>query len=263
MEPTPEILYKYVPPDLLRKVLADARIRFSPLADLNDVFEGRPRVTVDRPSVERRLASEGYRGEEQQRRADGFVRYAEREGTDILYKMTNREYGFLCLSANPLHHAMWGQYAGSYRGFVVGFRSVHRFISPNPDRDDISDRPLPVEYLGERPTVKIAALDDPSLHDQFRRGAVLTKSTDWEFEREYRLARDVREADEPREGEVSNLFGFPEDVVAEVILGSRFSGENRGVIAALIAEGRYPQTEFFDLVVPADSYQLARGPFVL
>ena len=252
----PDILYKYLPPSRV-DVLEHGRIRFSPVAELNDPFESRPRVRPNRGYVEHRARAEGRSEEDVQRVVARFTAFVEKGGTDTLWQAINAEFGILSLSADPLHPVMWGQYADSYRGYVLGLDAHHPWLAPEPDDDDLTSRPRSVIYQLQRPVVEIGGISNEAEAEAFRAGTILTKHEAWAFEKEYRIAKDARVAIPTVEAAgVTNLFPLPNDVVLEIIVGSQMSTDDEAAIGELLAQGRYPNAGLKKLVMDDDSYEL-------
>ena len=85
--------------------------------------------------------------------------------------------GVFCLSRNPCNPLMWAHYAQDHRGFMVEFK-----IHLDADDTDIqSIIPHPVIYSEERPFLEWAERGD-RIEYYF-----LTKSKDWEHEKEERV----------------------------------------------------------------------------
>jgi len=257
--PTVPILYKYLPRKRL-DVLVSGLIRFSPVADLNDPFESRPLVTANRQSAVRRARQEGHDDRTVAEMVKSFSAYVEQHGTQVLWDSVNEEFGILSLTATATQPVMWGQYADSYRGYVIGFDASHPWLAPNPSGSDVTDRPRAVVYQLERPRVTIAASEDYDA-EQFVVGSVLTKNEAWSFEQEFRVVKDVRGAIAPVEpAAVTNLFAVPPDAVHEVIVGPRMADEDRKRIVDVISSGRYPQAQLKQLIIDEATYALRVTP---
>lgn len=96
--PTPEILYKYLPPERI-DVLGNLEVRFSRPSEFNDTFDTHYLVP----------------------RSQGKTGIATR----FRFK---RGIGIFCLTERPDDHLMWVHYARNHTGFVLGFRANASFF---------------------------------------------------------------------------------------------------------------------------------------
>jgi hypothetical protein len=240
------ILYKYLQPARL-DVLRTKRIRFTRPGDFNDPFEFRPRIesTVSGSEVrqyvednfdsllEEELAKYGSLVELIPKDTLKLILSAQKTNAPQLFKLLepeivgfvsplidrflNQSVGVLCLSEIRDSLLMWGHYTENHTGFVVGFDSEHPFFSKRKTEQDEFGFLRRVQYQRERPSV---VLSDTSSPVWFQ-----TKSEEWAYEKEWRIARVLSEASERINVAPFPicLFEFPHDAVLEIIIGLRAS----------------------------------------
>jgi hypothetical protein len=238
------ILYKYLPPGLL-KVLQDKKVRFTQPGDFNDPFEFRPqiqaaasdeevRVYVEKNFerlVEQELAKYGALVQSiprqvlkellltQKARLPEVFRMLQPE---VLQKLSptidsllNQNVGVLCLSEVRDSLLMWGHYADNHKGFVIGFDSSHPFFLKRRSEHDEFGFLRKVDYQVQRPHV---VLSDTSSPVWFQ-----TKSSQWAYEKEWRMVRVLSEAEHRIDRSPFSvcLFEFAADAVLEIVIGLR------------------------------------------
>lgn len=262
-------LFKYFPPERV-DVLRSGRICFSSPLNLNDPFELKPpiqlfesaeemaaalSVKIDREmqsnppdlppdlspelkGINREQFVELLRGKVQDRIPDLIARLmpAVEEGIERFYSSADKRIGVLCLTEFPDNLLMWAHYAGAHAGFVVEFDPSHSFF--NQQRSDVDElRYLrPIIYSSERPILTLSTARDIS--------TLLTKSTHWEYEKEWRMMVDLNDASEIKVvgDNAYHLFGFPRESIRSVILGCRMSESVKHDICQALSffEGRPP-----------------------
>ena len=214
-------LFKYLPPDRI-DVLKSLRIRFTQPIAFNDPFESRPHIVYDiskedmrdvmKIEMERINMSEDQREYFRHLHETGEFETRWPEALSPLVEIMASTTLALSLSEKPDSLLMWAHYTKSHEGFIIGFDSGHSFFK---GKGRGIFRLLKVLYSNKRPNVGLSKL---SLIDTY-----FTKSTDWEYEQEWRLFADVNDASEilgPAKLPIC-LFDIPADAISEVILGSR------------------------------------------
>lgn len=258
----PRFLYKYLSSERVGNVLKDRNVRFTPLLNTNDSFEVRatfekfagPRFLaklykeLEGPSlndiIDKKL-SEQISRHNLEGLPVAFVKgRAEKELgmslsellrqkiptliEDFLLPSLNspemrdkllQDLGnkLLCFSlAERFDSApMWAHYANNGSGFIVTFRSNHEWFREFGE--------------GQRHQLQKVTYFDGMLEEPFEniRTALISKTTDWVYEREWRLYAKEEDADEIIElpDDTIHLLRFPEDVVEGVIVGHRIADE--------------------------------------
>jgi len=137
--------------------------------------------------------------------------------------------GVFCLSENPDSFLMWSHYADSHRGFIIGFDSEHEFFQK--PRQDMNYPEIgflhPVEYSSTRPSAYGNAL---TFKQEF-----LTKSQDWNYEREHRIIRPLDEHECITPDGNCYLFAFPPESVKEVLLGANMENDERTKVQTILS----------------------------
>jgi hypothetical protein len=204
------ILFKYYGPDRA-SVLTDRLMRFTPLRDLNDPYEGR--FVLEPLEREQAVAaSDGYRVER------SLARYYLEE--------TLSQFGVLCLTRNARSELMWAHYAQSHKGFAIGLKADQTpFHGPVSSWDPyLGNAPLAqtpgfgsfrdVEY--SRTTFRVRPEGEVPV------SALFTKGPIWRYEKEVRIFRSLGDADKTvANGSTSvHLFELPAAAWDQVIIGA-------------------------------------------
>ena len=145
------------------------------------------------------------------------------------------EFRILCLTESPAHAAMWYHYADSYRGAVIEFKCM-----------DTTDSPwlgaVPVTYPKEKPAVytaeglaEILTMRNELAVQTIRASGTYTKSPDWSYEAEWRIASYKR----PNESGLFSDYKFHPLEVGAIYLGPQVHQEDRSEIISLAKT--YPQ----------------------
>ena len=278
-------LYKYLAPDRL-DVLERGTIRYSQPSALNDPFEVRPYIDgiTDRDRFDRTLrdmlpslVEEEYSKLPEQMRPlitlecfrDIISARIEAQG-DELHRQLNslspvlaqnislkfdEVLGILSLSETPDSLLMWSHYTCAHEGFVVGFDSAHPHFAERKSSNDEFRHLRPIEYRQDRPS---APLSEYSGTDVF-----LVKSTDWSYEREWRIMRALPDANLvlQQAPHPIYLFSFPPLAVAEVVVGARMTDLSRLTLTNLLSsDPRYLHVRVFQAVPDERAFVLKLVP---
>ena len=201
-------LFKYMP---YRETFFETLLLgFTELSNANDPFEGAIQIT----SI-----------------YDGLPNAAEFSKTLSRLKDKNKvnPHPNLCaLSLSKSKHSllMWAHYADNHKGIILGLDTSHRFfnqtIKPRASApfEDTSfcGKMLPVTYDRVRPKFKFGL--------NFSE-AILTKSDEWMYEKEYRMfmrKSDCNELAKDKDGNIIShvfLFKIPPDSIKRIIIGER------------------------------------------
>ena len=238
------ILYKYLHPDRV-DVLKNRQIRFTQPGDFNDPFEFRPQIanladdSFVRKQVEdnferildQELAKVGSLIDPatfeslrpllrtQKHRLPAIVKLLHPQLIGMISpridSFFNQNVGVLCLSEVRDSLLMWGHYTDNHRGLVVGFDSENSFFLKRRTAQDEFGLLRQVEYQRRRPSV---TLSDTSSAEWFQ-----TKSEEWAYEKEWRIARVLSDSNKRIDATPFPiyLFQFPADAVSQIILGIR------------------------------------------
>jgi hypothetical protein len=140
-----------------------------------------------------------------------------------LWRARLPDHRILCLTENPSHTAMWHHYADKYRGVVLEFRCVDEL-----DSAWLAARP--VTYPLEKPAIytadgwaKIMTLQHDAAIGAVLHTATYTKSPDWSYESEWRVATFKRPTDI---GDFSD-YGFNQRELGAMYFGPMISYNDR------------------------------------
>ena len=251
------MLYKYLAADRI-DVLENGCIRFSQSGVFNDLFEIKPSISSIVPEDEARrylqeqlpesLRQEYYKFPAEVQALLPFEQFlilgqmqmeiAMPNALDLLDKFkpiaqdgisdfANR-IGILSLTEHPDNLLMWAHYASSHEGFVIGFDNQHPYFDCRKGPNDEFHHLRKVKYVDLRPNLPMIELTGDEI--------LLTKSSIWAYENEWRILRPLQEADKVIEASPYSihLFAFPHEMVREVILGYRISDELRSKIIQVV-----------------------------
>jgi len=131
-----------------------------------------------------------------------------------------------CFNNSPLNILMWSHYADNHQGFMIEFK----FKKINEKYNNL---PQPVYYTNELPVLKVNVnftteyymLNDNAGSELLLKG-VLTKASDWQYEREFRLInKENLPLDKDRV-----LIDFEPEEVASVIFGPKINLDHKNKI---------------------------------
>ncbi len=169
-----------------------------------------------------------------------------------LARTMNSNSGLLCLSEVRDSLLMWGHYTDCHQGLVIGFDSKHAFFSTRRGPNDEFGYLRQVVYKCRRPNVVLLQSDGA---DFFQ-----TKSSEWAYEREWRIMRHLAEETKRVDGTPypACLFEFPADAVKEVIVGMRADAVLVGQVHSLMSG--FPGAALYTASAHPTEYKLVIGP---
>lgn len=148
------------------------------------------------------------------------------------FKATEEYFGILSLSKRWCSILMWSHYANSHQGFCVGFweEKLRNNISVLEGGqvcyppDNSFPRPDPIGNPKENMIHKY-----------------LTKSNEWGYEEEYRMVKLFFEENPPKIPTIENrITAFPDDCIAEIIIGLEASEQAKSEILQMAKDKRKP-----------------------
>lgn len=153
------------------------------------------------------------------------------------------DHRILCLTESPSHSAMWHHYADKYRGVVLEFRCVDEL-------DSAWLRAKPVTYPASKPPIYTAEgwAELLCLRHEAAIGAILdcatyTKSPDWSYECEWRVASFKRPTDT---GHFTD-YTFNRQELGALFFGPMISPEDK--LSLRIASGAFPKARLWDVEI--------------
>jgi hypothetical protein len=220
----PEILYKYLSfGEGARGILRDNTIKFTSPLEFNDPFDSRIELLLDAPHDEwkkffsKRIPEYSAKRMSPAKRVILAAQLARKATAANLSGESFLDYvndfGVLCLSERRDDLLMWSHYANSHQGICVGFWSgyAHPFFC----------RALPVDYAEEYPNVSFLESNEKRLET-----TLLTKSSHWIYEREWRIIEHRRPP---------GIQPYPRASLACVILGVNISNDFREEIKGMLS----------------------------
>lgn len=260
MRDTPKFLFKYFSPDRVDAILA-CKLRFTPLGEFNDPFEGRPylqgfateahalssfeeillpelldaynkqaatfRATVSEPEFLKRMIPA-------MRQSYPVLHKAVEMGASNFLGELPQKWdayvGALCVSEVCDSLLMWAHYAASHTGFVLEFDAQHPFFNAQRSENDELRHIRRVLYRDARPSGLLLELE---ASDMF-----LVKSTQWSYEREWRMFMALSEANDVIATGSSKiyLFDVPADAITGIVFGARASTQLQEAIHTTVKD---------------------------
>jgi hypothetical protein len=276
------VLYKYFPPER-SAFLKELLLRFTPPGSFNDPFDSFPafygfdetlisaKINKAVSDIAFNIALESSSEFERQRKlsvlpqANEILRkhyLSNPSRLDDVFaglhrKRVNSDIGILCLCDSPKSVVMWSHYAREHKGFVVGFESRDGFFSHQPnDPIDIGVLNL-VNYSKSRPLIDVRTIKEgENLPD-----ILFTKNEEWSYEKEWRIIRFLKDADEVRDENV-HLFRMSPVAVHEVILGSNSDEFVRNSLLEAVKHNlKLSHVEFFTAQLSSKHYEMEILPY--
>jgi hypothetical protein len=141
---------------------------------------------------------------------------------EVALRGINSGIGILSLSGRWNSALMWSHYTYSYAGFCVGFNRSHDYFKGLESGTGNRSCLMPVKYCEDR-----FFLPDENLSDEDVDNILLTKSVDWDYEKEERMISVLHIANKRNEKSPYpvDLFEIPSEAISEIIVGGRASEE--------------------------------------
>lgn len=137
----------------------------------------------------------------------------------------------LCLTESNNSDYMWGHYANSSTGFMIGFNKEHSFFDRRNSEHDLLRCLKDVLYLDNLPTIYI----DDSMNKEGMISYYMFhhKHTEHAQEKEYRIVDVIKNASYVTESGY-HLFDIPEGLITSITLGHKTSLYDEDNIKKLI-----------------------------
>lgn len=156
------------------------------------------------------------------------------------------DISIFCLTADHDNLLMWAHYADNHKGGVVKFLPVEKVDSPLLLAKKVN-------YSKETPAMGFSNLLNNTM--EFRRAAIdaitLTKSTDWQYEKEWRIVTRLRNPTNKYE-----VLPFAEEEVGGLYLGCRMSEKDKSEMIGIMAR-KYPWAPIYQATPKRDEFSLA------
>ena len=227
-----ELSYGLTPADIIEALSAR----------MADLIENPPEDTSQLPPGVQLIVDTVKRGISPQLRAellDGLTETAashrpageSMESLRAMWRATIPDFRILCLTESPDHVAMWYHYADQYKGVVLEFAC-------NDALDSAWLMAQQVEYSSVKPDIYTAAgwanlltLRQDLAVRKMLSSSTFTKSSDWSYEREWRITSVKRPTDT---GPFTDYKFHPEELVG-IYLGPMIEPEDGDTVVSLSA----------------------------
>lgn len=168
---------------------------------------------------------------------------APMEEMRTLWRSWIPDFRILCLTESPKHVAMWMHYANRYTGAVLEFRCVRELDSPWLIAQ-------PVQYTDSAPAIytadgwaTILAMEQQRAIRRILDVAAFTKSTDWSYEREWRITTFKRHGDK---GNYTD-YQFHAEELGAIYLGPLIEDADKAELLASMAS--YPNARIIQVSI--------------
>ena len=258
-------LYKFCPP-ARTDILENNLIRFSPLSDFNDPFDGNPHLSPFDPTVPlsaEELASLRkvvHRVEPDLPDQEILARLSKIERTPESDRKTiesmralMREMGVLCLTSNCEEFGsalMWAHYSECHTGLMIEFNSDTAFFPKEWNNFGQTRSPCEISYQPQRPSLRAGQILNQG------RTLFFTKSSDWAYEKEIRVLMPLTQADKP----AKHLFSIPPESFKRVVIGCKAEKDLEDKVVRISREPRYRNLKVEKAVLDEKSYKLLFRP---
>lgn len=236
-------LYRYQPfdPERLRNLLQTNKVHCTSPDRFNDPWDCRPclnEAELEKPDVlekhmkwfeqadrkhHPKTEEEHSRMAEALRQNPGRVREMVNEVSAGIGSVIDQRYGVCCFTTKSDSTLMWSHYADHHRGICVEFGTDNEVVCAA----------LKVLYCDEYPFLDLA--DDGALHNLL---PLISKSSDWGYEDEYRLVAQERKVALGTGSLMmdDHMLELPTRTIESVIVGCSTPGNVRDEVHKIVAE---------------------------
>lgn len=248
-------IYKYVTAQTAIRILCSHTIRLTQPSAFNDPFEFLPQFIRRGEELHRidcvfrfDLQAERRKGIEKKDASSWDAKTSDIAARELLAEL-DKQIGVLCLTRNPQNLLMWAHYSDEHKGAVIEFDEKHPFFSGV----------IPVLYRKKRPIYAFSDFQDRTAPI----ADLCVKSKIWEYEKEVRIVKQLKDACIVRDKESQNpkyLFSLPPESIKGVTLGARMPVEQKHEIWKLI---RHTEISIDIAQIANWEYALRSAPFKL
>lgn len=267
------ILYKYCGPLGTVNILQSQELKLPYISDVNDPLECLPvfycgndpvllkKQCLDSFKRKRVSLPEDFEEKFQKIYAQGELQQSLVGGLEDHQLKWNQEQGcLLSVSEVSQNMLMWSHYADKHRGAVIGFDFDEIM------RDGRGIKMYAVEYSEHRPRVNILIGFDEAVDK-----AIMTKSIDWSYEREFRTLFHTGTLEELRQKEMASFKDFDgkktwflrinPSSIKQVIFGV-YSGEALKLsVKAIVQQSEFKHVRICQ-AVKSETYTLGLEPVI-
>lgn len=162
-----------------------------------------------------------------------------------------QNFKILCLSSTRKSTRMWAHYSNSHTGVALGFRSIPELDSPYTTARPIRYSMNVPDILSNQELADILSGQQSLNPEAILNRYIYTKSSDWEYENEWRICSGVGRNPERSFEDIP----FHQRELAEIILGLNMSADDRTRITATTAT-LYPSADIFEVNRAASGFDL-------
>lgn len=249
-----DFFYKYTTVNVAKKILNDLQVKYSSPLLFNDPFDSQIEIQHDVTSSEELMKRATGKICELMKPflKDGNVKQAHESTfneimTDPKF-VNDRQVAFkrfyveinekvlefakedriFCVSETKDNLLMWAHYTSEYRGAVIQFKCI-------PGRDTALCAAKPVIYSDKMPLLTIEDFfkGRQAIEEYILNGMLLTKSQDWEHEREWRIILKGQNINQDYD-----LRGILENEIYAVFLGCRMDKNDKNEIIDIVKKKR-------------------------
>lgn len=223
----PAFLVTAIYPDIFAKYVADQLPN-----RLRQHYEQLPSAIKEKISVENFCGLAEREKKPINEHAKQFIELATPRLRDSL-RAFDQQVGILSLTESPMNLLMWSHYANEHRGMVIEFDEKHSSFNDRRSPNDEFGYLRRVKYTDDRP---VGTLLDFDFADFF-----LTKSTEWSYEKEWRILRPTSDAVRHYTASPYNicLFRLPSTAIRRIILGARVTEPEIKEIAEFVGSAAH------------------------
>lgn len=173
------ILYKYCNQEGAMKILASLELKIPRIASLNDPHDCYPYIVCsdDPGKIKAYMVRNFPLDNVKQPTGVELANYTQSTMSQIRFDSC-----LICVSETAREPVMWAHYAEGHKGMVIGFEFENLFGHPKIMGPKLN----PVIYADDRPIMDVVD-DSPKEIDANFKNVVLTKSSSWKYEKEYRV----------------------------------------------------------------------------
>ena len=243
---TPKILYKYHsfdPSNYHIRLITDREIFFTSARNFNDPFDTSIVYSIENVSAKTILkGAESFfkdeyphlnrrqRKELAKEKTKAIMRDPnhKRVFIDTVTEIHYNKFGLYCMSEIRDSLLMWAHYSDSHRGFCVGLHTeklLETAAAAALESKFISLKKI--RYEEKMPIIHFFESDDSKGPSDDIDTFISTKSSDWSYEKEYRLVNH---------NHPDTILQLPPDTISEVIVGCRASEKDRSMITDHVAQ---------------------------
>ena len=268
-EDSPTYFYKYKRIDEANldhssRIFTHNELYFSTVNEFNDPFDCRYRYELNGSEADLAEYHDGIQRKlhpsrnEQERHSETALWLKDIKSPDYEenlqqdFREAVAKCRIYCLSAVPDDILMWAHYADGHRGFCLKFLNDLNdpfYVERQPNELDFTSHPfllpIPVEYSNEYPVINPLS-EDYADDEKIGRKAFLTKATQWQYEKEWRILGD---------NNTPGPHQFLSRFLTGIILGCEMS-ERHKIMVREWCEDRQPVVKYYEARRAADAYAL-------